>query len=255
MSEKDQFIDNIVKGMMDNKRSLVQRYGKNAEKIAFGYATKKWEEKMEKENIKENENVSQPFGVSRSGGQIGLKSGIVKTFDTYEEAKEYASRMNKQLSPGEKEYYKIKYKAVKTKTNESSLKELIRKTINEQKKVVNSKSYIEKKSLQENIKELTDEEYKIAKAFAAKVGGQLAATGADDTKLYISVQLPKQTDETEYVLDKQGNEIKEGLIREASNPELDKKVKSLILSLSKLWDVKDTEVADAIKVSLKRLGY
>ena len=143
MSEKDKFIDNIVKGMMDNKRSLVQRYGKDAESVAFAFATKKWEEKMEK-----------------------------------------------------------------SKVTESKVRDLIRNVISERNQVVNSKSYIEKKSLKENIKELTDEEYKIAKEFATKKGGKLAATGADDKTLYIAVTMPGKTDEVEFKLDKTGKELK-----------------------------------------------
>lgn len=212
MSEKDKFIDNIVKGMMDNKRSLVQRYGKDAESVAFAFATKKWEEKMEKENLKENEDSMKPYGVSKLGGSIGEKQGIIKSFSTHEEAKEYASRMNKQLTPGEKNYYKIKYKVVNKKNNESKLTEMIqsayKKIISERNQVVNSKSYIEKKSLKENIKELTDEEYKIAKEFATKKGGKLSATGADDKTLYIAVTMPGKTDEVEFKLDKTGKELK-----------------------------------------------
>ena len=58
--------------------------------------------------------------VKRSGGSIGDKPSNptaatvnpAMTFDSQEEAKELAKRRNKQLSPGEKKYYGIKYKAV-----------------------------------------------------------------------------------------------------------------------------------------------
>jgi hypothetical protein len=65
--------------------------------------------------IKENENTEKYF-VIRSGGSIGEKE-FKKEFDSKEKAIDYAKSMNKQLSPGEKSYYKIKYK-VKTELSE-----------------------------------------------------------------------------------------------------------------------------------------
>ena len=47
--------------------------------------------------------------VTLTGGSIGSKPST-KIFETEIEAKEYAKRMNKILSPGEKSYYKMKYK-------------------------------------------------------------------------------------------------------------------------------------------------
>jgi len=54
------------------------------------------------------------------GGSVGNnkkldKKGrnIYKSFLNLKEAKDYAKRMNKQLSPGEKKYYKMKFKAAK----------------------------------------------------------------------------------------------------------------------------------------------
>jgi len=54
---------------------------------------------------------SGQFGVFLQGGSVGEKrsSKPAKTFDTKEEARAYAKRMNKQLSPGEKQHYKLKY--------------------------------------------------------------------------------------------------------------------------------------------------
>lgn len=62
-------------------------------------------------------DTSKPFAVVMQGGSIGsgkskyLVKGlpIVETFATIEEAKEYAVRRNKSLSPGEKSYYRMKY--------------------------------------------------------------------------------------------------------------------------------------------------
>jgi len=51
------------------------------------------------------------FGVFSSGGSIGSKNDEpVKTFDTKEEADAKAKSLNKSLTPGEKSYYKMKYK-------------------------------------------------------------------------------------------------------------------------------------------------
>jgi len=42
------------------------------------------------------------------GGSIGQKKSV-KDFNNKDEAKAYAKRMNKQLTPGEKGYYGMKY--------------------------------------------------------------------------------------------------------------------------------------------------
>ena len=47
--------------------------------------------------------------VTLFGGSIGSRPSTT-TFNTPEEAKDYAKRMNKLLSPGEKSYYKMRYK-------------------------------------------------------------------------------------------------------------------------------------------------
>lgn len=149
MTEKEKFIKNIVQGMRDNKRSLVQRYGDEAEKIMFSVANKKWDEKMKKNKEQE------------------LKEMIISSY---------------------------------------------KKVISEQKEVVNSKKFVE--SLNENIRELTDEEYKIAKEFATKKGGKLAAMGADDKFLHLSLTMPGKTDEIEFKIDKTGKELNEATDRE-----------------------------------------
>lgn len=60
------------------------------------------------------------YGVYRKGGSTGTNNGKpVKVCDTAEEAKEHAKRLRKQLSPGEKGYYKLGYtvKPVKEATD------------------------------------------------------------------------------------------------------------------------------------------
>ena len=72
------------------------------------------------------------YTVIRTGGSVGDKS-FKKEFDSEEKAKEYAKRMNNQLSPGEKKYYKIKYKVVAPKnkpvSEEKTLAEKIAKQL------------------------------------------------------------------------------------------------------------------------------
>ena len=55
----------------------------------------------------------QKLSVCLRGGSIGeianRKTNVIKTFNTPEEAKQYAKDMNKILSPGEKSYYKLRY--------------------------------------------------------------------------------------------------------------------------------------------------
>ena len=53
--------------------------------------------------------------VIRTGGSIGEqgKDNVVSDHDDAESAMAKARRMNKLLSPGEKKYYKIKYKVQK----------------------------------------------------------------------------------------------------------------------------------------------
>ena len=52
---------------------------------------------------------SENYGVFRKGGSIGEKRDDkpIKVFTSKEEAKEYAKRMRKLLSPGEKKYYRL----------------------------------------------------------------------------------------------------------------------------------------------------
>lgn len=70
----------------------------------------------------EEEDLEKPFGVFLAGGSLGSRDHcyvdrknrkLIKTFDDEAEAKEYAQRNNKQLTPGEKGYYKMKYSAAK----------------------------------------------------------------------------------------------------------------------------------------------
>ena len=78
------------------------------------------------------ENKDSKYTVIRTGGSVGDKS-FKEEFDSEEKAKEYAKRMNNQLSPGEKKYYKIKYKVIAPKNKpvfeEKTLAEKIAKQL------------------------------------------------------------------------------------------------------------------------------
>jgi hypothetical protein len=67
--------------------------------------------------INEELENQEKYIVIRSGGSIGEKE-FKKEFNSKEEAMDYARRMNKQLSPGEKSFYKIRYNVRKAKPNE-----------------------------------------------------------------------------------------------------------------------------------------
>ena len=75
-------------------------------------------------NIGEGE---EKWGVIQTGGSIGDRSSKTpkEAEASKEEAQAKAKRMNKQLSPGEKKYYGIKYKAVQIKEEEGKLNEYI----------------------------------------------------------------------------------------------------------------------------------
>lgn len=77
-------------------------------------STKEEKPKDDKEEVEEGATVVM------KGGSIGAKSDAGKQFNTSEEAKEYAARMNKQLTPGEKSYYKMKYVVVNDKAVKES---------------------------------------------------------------------------------------------------------------------------------------
>ena len=54
--------------------------------------------------------MEKKYGVYRKGGSVGSHpEKPIKVFDDVEEAKAYASRLRKELSPGERSYYKMGY--------------------------------------------------------------------------------------------------------------------------------------------------
>lgn len=62
------------------------------------------------DELDESTHISEKYGVYSKGGSIGSKNDEpVKVFDTAEEAKDYAKRMRKLLTPGERSHYKMGY--------------------------------------------------------------------------------------------------------------------------------------------------
>ena len=53
--------------------------------------------------------------VIQKGGRISEQGNIVATFDSHEEAKQYAKNRRKHLTPGERYYYKYSYTVKKVK--------------------------------------------------------------------------------------------------------------------------------------------
>lgn len=78
------------------------------------------------DRLKESEELVEKFGVFRKGGSIGdnKQATPVKVHDTAEDAKAHAKRLNKLLSPGEKNYYGMKYhtKQVSEELDEAKVK-------------------------------------------------------------------------------------------------------------------------------------
>ena len=63
--------------------------------------------------------MNRGYAVLLAGGSVGRKQGtyingklVTKICDSIEQARELANRRNRQLSPGEKKYYRMKYSAV-----------------------------------------------------------------------------------------------------------------------------------------------
>jgi hypothetical protein len=77
----------------------------------FNRAIKKKAENMANKKVNEDA-LDEGHGVFLKGGSIGTKHDSnkpIKVHDNLEDAKAHAKRMNKLLSPGEKNYYRMKY--------------------------------------------------------------------------------------------------------------------------------------------------
>lgn len=99
----------LLKGLATSDDPLANEFMKKLDKATTDISksmTKNESTEQKEEKIKE-----QRYAVYSKGGSIGdTKTGKpLKVFDTAEEAKEYAKRMRKLLSPGEKKYYGLGY--------------------------------------------------------------------------------------------------------------------------------------------------
>ena len=225
MSEElNKEIERIVKGMKDNKRSLVKRYGNDAEKILYATATKRAKSNL---NMKENKLYMGDKGdkvyINISGTHYtktlpnGDKEKIPtpeKTlyhlinvdnfnqidmfFDSEEEARKYTNNRGIVVVP----------KPLPSSIFEHKLKTIIKRVLQEKKEVVDSKSYI--KSLNEDVRTASDSEFKIATEFAKSQNGELSGIGVDKKtgNINIAIQFKNETDETDFILDKSGKIIK-----------------------------------------------
>ncbi len=70
----------------------------------------------DKKNVDQMTESSSPnktgvrYGVFSRGGSVGSKhNGPIETFDNVEDAKQYAARLRKTLTPGERKYYRMGY--------------------------------------------------------------------------------------------------------------------------------------------------
>ena len=112
-----------------------RKAGRTVDRIAKKHGDDKAEKvsnKMEKDTNKVwRGEMSEAFGVYRKGGSIGEKPSNEphKTFDTKDEARNHARGMNRQLSPGEKKYYRIKY-LVRPLQKEETLDEISKEKAN-----------------------------------------------------------------------------------------------------------------------------
>jgi len=114
MSDKD-FAEKHGHKSEKQLRDMGARHG-----YGFDKATKTGSDHYVK-RVSSSKQMEEAYGVYRKGGSIGEKPSKEphKTFDSAEEAKSHAKGMNKQLSPGEKKYYGIKYhvKSIKEEDN------------------------------------------------------------------------------------------------------------------------------------------
>jgi len=99
-------------------------------KWIYDYGDEKRKEKKEDDG---KIDINKPFGVVFQGGSIGSKgSGYTDkrnrklsfSFNSEENAKAKAKKMNKILSPGEKKYYGMKYTSIKVKKRDFENKEV-----------------------------------------------------------------------------------------------------------------------------------
>ena len=74
-----------IKGLLSNKRKLVQKYGKDAEKVMYGIATKQAKKKVEKmnlDNLKELIKKSLQQEIETTPSVPNASTAVTKNIDT-----------------------------------------------------------------------------------------------------------------------------------------------------------------------------
>lgn len=148
MSELDKKIQDIVKGMQSNKRSLIKRYGNKAEDVMYDVARKAAKKELNMtENNMGNEGEEYQITQTKSGEfpnfYIEKPDGsqmIDMFFDSEEEANKYATKRGMIIIPGGKRLNEVTCECPKLKKAIKEAYKNVSKRINEN---VDSKSYIE----------------------------------------------------------------------------------------------------------------
>ena len=112
--QKIRYLTNVNIDTVDNLNRLgsqtIDDYYADAKKSVADFKKKNKISKVSKPKKKVNEAGEQLWGVFPKGGSVGGKKDKPwKTSTDKEAMKDYAKRMRKQLSPGEKSYYKMGY--------------------------------------------------------------------------------------------------------------------------------------------------
>ena len=100
-----------LKGLLKNKRALVQKYGEDAEKVMYGIATKQAKKKIEKMNLENLKGIIQDALKNPKAADLN-KDGKLSD---YEEKRGAAIEKNTNESKGAKNYFDdLKYYYTKT---------------------------------------------------------------------------------------------------------------------------------------------
>ena len=119
--------DDVIWTIYDGKRKQLNSGSFDAEGLSAGELNiEVWDyvDESLNEALHDDWSIGHEYGVFRTGGSIGEKHGVVanlggevgilvSTFNDEKDANEYAKRMKKYLSPGERKYYGMSYKVKK----------------------------------------------------------------------------------------------------------------------------------------------
>ena len=117
----DSQIRELISVMREQKASRADVL--EALQVHIGFNLREAKEVLQEHLREAGDSKEVKYGVYRKGGSTGTNNGKpVKVCDTAEEAKEHAKRLRKQLSPGEKGYYKLGYVVKPVKEFSSKMK-------------------------------------------------------------------------------------------------------------------------------------